>query len=144
MGGRLKTWGEIGIDIPEFVTTVASPIGYIMPDELIPFLIAFRKIIEAQNLNHESRIAVLLALSHNAAHGPYWRRFCQAYDDLPYSFFYFPLTELPGVGRKTAKGLYAAGIRTREDIVAATVERLSKVPGIGNARAGKLQAFSRL
>lgn len=28
---------------------------------------------------------------------------------------YLPLTELPGVGRKTGKGLYAAGTRTRED-----------------------------
>lgn len=57
---------------------------------------------------------------------------------------YLPLTELPGVGRKTGKGLYAAGTRTREDIVAATLERLSEVPGIGKARAGKLQAFCRL
>jgi hypothetical protein len=135
---RTKTWRDLGVDVPEFNSAIASPIGPVTPDEVIPFLIAFREIVEA-NLHHQTRVAMLLRLGEHVAHGPYWRRFRESHQDFPHSFFYLPLTELPGVGRKTAKNLYQAGIHTREAICMASLERLSAVPGIGMAKAEKLK-----
>jgi hypothetical protein len=135
---RTRTFREREIDLPDFPGMMASPIGPVMPDELIPFLVAFREIVES-TLDHHTQVALLLGLDAHVAHGPYWRRFCQSYQDLPYSYFYLPLTELPGIGRKAAKSMYEAGIHTREDIGTASLERLSALAGIGKTRAAKLQ-----
>jgi hypothetical protein len=135
---RMKTWRELGVDLPDLASAMASPIGPVTPDEVIPFLVAFREIVEA-NLDHRTHVAMLLELGQHAAHSPYWQRFDQSHQDLPYSFFYFPLTALPGIGRKTAKSLYEAGIYTREDIGMAALGRLSAVRGIGRAKAEKLK-----
>lgn len=136
---RTKTLRELGgVDYPNLTSTIASPIGPVTPEEVIPFLVAFREIAEA-NLNHRTQVAMLLELAQHAQHGPYWQRFCQAHEDFPYSFFYLSLTQLPGIGRKTARALYEGGIHTREDVVTASLETLSALPGVGKARAQKLQ-----
>jgi len=135
---RTNTFREMGIDLPEFSGTMASPIGYVSQDEVIPFLTAFRKIVESDS-NHKTQIAELLALKKHPAHERYWKRFAKAYEDFPHSFFYIPLTQLPGVGRKTAKALYESGFHTSNDIGAASLEQLSSVPGLGKATASKLK-----
>jgi hypothetical protein len=136
--GRAKTWREMGINVPELVSTTASPIGPVAPAEVIPFLIAFREIVES-DLNQKTKIAQLRELRKHPLHGPYWKRFAKAYQDFPHSFFYLPLTQLPGVGQKTAKALYEAGFHTPSAIGAASLEELSLVPGLGKATASKLQ-----
>lgn len=135
---RTKTLRELGVNMPEFSGTMSSPIGYVTQDEVIPFLIAFREIVESAN-NHEKKVAQLIELRNHPSHGPYWKRFAKSHEDFPHSFFYIPLTRLPGVGRKTAKALYEAGFHTPDDICAASVENLSLVPGLGKATASKLQ-----
>lgn len=136
--GRTKAWRELGLNMPAFSGTMSSPIGYVTQDEVVPFLVAFREIVEGA-ANHETQIAQLIGLADHPSHGPYWKRFAKSYEDFPCSFFYVPLTRLPGVGRKTAKALYEAGFLTPDDICAASVEDLSLVPGLGKATASKLQ-----
>jgi len=41
------------------------------------------------------------------------------------------LVSLPGIGRVRARSLFKAGVKSRSDVARASVERLSKVPGIG-------------
>ena len=50
---------------------------------------------------------------------------------------------LAGVGEKTVRKLVEAGFTTQEDVAAATVERLSEVPGIGGKTAEKILAAAR-
>ena len=50
---------------------------------------------------------------------------------------------LAGVGEKTLRKLVDAGFATRESLAAATVEDISRVPGIGEKTAEKILAAAR-
>jgi hypothetical protein len=49
-----------------------------------------------------------------------------------------PLVWIPGVGRVRARALYSAGFRKPEDIVQAGIDRLSRIPSIGEGLALKI------
>jgi helicase len=49
-----------------------------------------------------------------------------------------PLVWIPGVGRVRARALYSAGFRRPEDIVQAGIDRLSRIPSIGEGLALKI------
>jgi helicase len=49
-----------------------------------------------------------------------------------------PLVWIPGVGRVRARALYSAGFRKPEDIVQASIDRLSRIPSIGEGLALKI------
>jgi helicase len=49
-----------------------------------------------------------------------------------------PLVWIPGVGRVRARALYSAGFRKPEDIAQASVERLVRIPAIGEGIAVKI------
>jgi helicase len=49
-----------------------------------------------------------------------------------------PLVWIPGVGRVRARALYSAGFRKPEDIAQASVERLVRIPAIGEGVAVKI------
>jgi len=50
----------------------------------------------------------------------------------------FPISELPGVGKKTLQSLKEAGFNEIDDIAKASAEDLSKIPGIGKKTAEKI------
>ncbi len=54
-----------------------------------------------------------------------------------------PVTEIEGVGEKTAEVLRANGLMTVQDVVKADVERLASLPGIGEKKAEKLLHSAR-
>lgn len=54
-----------------------------------------------------------------------------------------PLTELKGVGAKTAEKLEEGGFSSVEDVIGGSVEHLSEVPGIGIKTAEKLYAAAQ-
>ena len=134
-----KTWRSLGIDVDEPKLTEASPIGPVDPADVIPFLIAFREIVEATT-DHQQRLTRLFEMGSKPQYRPYWSRFSNAYDDFPHSYFYFPLTSLPGVGRKTAKALYDGGFHTVDQLRAASADKLAAVPGLGKATIAKIKA----
>jgi helicase len=49
-----------------------------------------------------------------------------------------PLVWIPGVGRVRARALYSAGFRKPEDIAQTSVERLVRIPAIGEGVAFKI------
>jgi N utilization substance protein A len=55
-----------------------------------------------------------------------------------------PLTEVKGIGEKTAEILLANGYQTIKDILEEDVEKLLKIPGIGEKKAEKLLEAARL
>ena len=54
-----------------------------------------------------------------------------------------PVTEIEGVGEKTAEILMANGFMTVQDVVKADVEKLASLPGIGEKKAEKLLHSAR-
>lgn len=136
---RTTTWRSMGIGLDEMKPAEASPIGPVDPADVMPFLIAFREIVESAT-DHPQCLARLFEMGSKPQYRPYWGRFSSAYDDFPHCHFYFPLTSLPGVGRKTAKALYQGGFCTIDQLRVAPAEQLATVPGVGKATAAKIKA----
>ena len=136
---KVKSWAELsGFDIPELPESeVASLLGPIRPSEYVPFLIAFRRIVET-DLSDEEKLNELRKLpEHSPRFTEYWARHCEAVD-FPESFFWLDLAEVKGVGPKLARALYESGYRSIADFAAAEVEALVAIPGIGPASARRI------
>ncbi len=142
---QTKSWKSLGAeaDIPEYSpTTHASDIGAISPDNYLLFLVAFRTIFEAP-ITHDEKLRQLGELPLlSTEFAAVWSRLNQGYVDFPRCLFYLPFTQLPGVGRVTARNLYDAGFVTLEDILKCKVGDLISVPGIGFATAEKIVAYA--
>jgi NAD-dependent DNA ligase len=54
-----------------------------------------------------------------------------------------PITAIPGIGRTTEKILNESGYSSLDDIVNATVEKLSEVHGFGPVRADRIISLAR-
>ncbi len=142
---KTKSWAELGFDLQELPKSRhASDIGTIKPSEYLPFLKAFRRIVEA-DVTHEEKLRNLMTLQRaSTSFADIWKRLEKAYEDFPSSFFYLRLTELPGIGRKTATSLYAAGFWSVEDVLHASREDLLAVSGMGKATVNKIDALRKL
>jgi hypothetical protein len=136
---QTKTWRSMGIELDEMKPAVASPIGPVDPADVMPFLIAFREIVESAT-DHQQCLARLFEMGSKPQYRPYWDRFSSAYDDFPHSYFYFSLMSLPGVGRKTAKALYQGGFHSIDQLRVMSEDKLAAVPGVGKATAAKIKA----
>lgn len=61
---KLKTWGELGIDLEEMSeSTAASDIGQVLPSQFVPFLIAVKQNLEGDSLTMDEKISRLIELS---------------------------------------------------------------------------------
>lgn len=136
---RTKTFKELGIDMGEMSeSTHASDIGPVLPSHYLPFLIQFRSIAESSSSPDQQMLALLELPKQSARFSEIWQKLCTSYNDFPSSFFYYPFTSLPGIGRKLARNLYAAGFRSTEEIINSSMAQLTAVPGLGSATAAKL------
>jgi len=54
-----------------------------------------------------------------------------------------PLVSIPGVGRVRARALYNAGLRRPEEVAQAGVERLTRIPSIGEGVAVRIVEAAR-
>jgi len=137
---KTRTYRELGIAVDEPEHTHASDAGAIKPSLYLPFLIQFRTIVESAS-THEEKLAQLALLPQQSVQfKAIWRKLSAYYDDFPASFFYLPFVALPGVGKQLARRLYEAGFRTPDEIVNASISRLTAVSGLGKATAAKIKA----
>lgn len=136
------TMRELGVDIDEFQhDTACSNIGSIKVDEYIPFLISFREIVEG-NASVPDKIKAIDGLSlKNSVFAGFVARNKKFDADFPASFFYLPLTEVDGIGKKTARALFDAGIHSLDDLNEADDMKILAVPGIGRAALGKIRVY---
>ncbi|MDF2461774.1 MAG: hypothetical protein K0Q43_9 [Ramlibacter sp.] len=137
---QTTTWKSMGIDLPEFgaVSTHASDVGPVNPDDYLPFLIEFRTIFESEATD-EIKLEQLAELGKKEPYRAHWKTL-RANRDFPLSLFFYPLCKLDGVGRVTARSLYEAGFRSKSQVLASTPQELSTVRGIGLALAARILA----
>jgi hypothetical protein len=142
---KTKTFREIGVNIDEIsIGESASDVGPVIASEYIPFLIEFRKIVEGQE-SVDAKIANIRKLCEsNKQYQKYFRllnNFYKYKGDFPASFFYNQFTVIPGVGTKSAKAIFEAGIKTCDDLKDAYDEILLAIPGIGPAAIKRIREF---
>lgn len=120
--------------------THASDAGPVVDTEYLPFLKAFRTIVEGpgDELDKIERLHALPKESRRFA--AFWRALATNIQDFPESFFYLRLTEIDGVGRTTAKKLFDAGFRSVRDLREAGDEALLSVNGVGRGLVQKIRS----
>lgn len=138
---KTKSWAELGIDIEEMSQgQCASDIGPVTPEEYLPFLKNFRRIVES-NKSVEQKIVLIRELqTHSNNYKIIFKRLQKSYGEFPEAYFYMQLMQLPGVGKKTAHNLFQQGYCSKEQVLSANQEELTQVPGIGINTAKKIIA----
>jgi hypothetical protein len=142
---EVKTWRELGVDIDEMSKgESASDVGPAEDSEYVAFLIDFRKIVEGQD-SIDGKITAIKKLSKgNKQYQIYFRTLNKSNEhrgDFPASFFYNQFTVIPGVGVRSAKALFEAGIRTFDDLKNADDKTLLAAPGIGPVALKKIRGY---
>lgn len=131
---KTKFYKDLELDIEEIEEgTQASEIGSVKTSEYLPFLIEFRKIVESDKSTVEITKELYDLVDKNKNFKNFWDRHCEIDADFPHSFFYKQLTQIDGVGVKSAKLLYENGFKTVKDLKVAKDEDLLKVKGIGKS-----------
>lgn len=140
-----KTWRELGINMDEMSEVeAASDVGPIEASEYIPFLIDFRKIVEGQDSIDVKMANIKKLCRGNKQYQKYFNLLNKSNEhsgNFPASFFYNQFTAIPGIGAKSAKPLFEAGIKTYDDLKNADDKTLLAVPGIGLATIKKVRGF---
>lgn len=137
---KTKTFKELGIDVEEMEEgKCASDIGHVKAEEYLPFLKSFRRIVES-NKSVEQKIQLIRELkNHSSDYKNIFKRLEKSYGEFPESYFYMPLMQLPGVGKKTAQNLFKKGYYSKEQVLSASKEELTQVPGIGVNTAKRIK-----
>jgi len=141
---KTKSWTELGIDIPDASneSEVASDIGPVKSSLYLPFLKAFRAIVEDETLSVQEQRERIVGLSEkNDSFAIIYDRLLRSHEDFPDSFFYWDLATVPGVGRKTAKALYVAGFKSIRELCEAAPEKLLEISGVTTRTVQKLQDY---
>lgn len=119
----------------------ASDIGTTSPSYYLPFLKAFRQIVESDE-NHETKLNQLEELSVSSKDNrDIWAKLQRNYSDFPDSFFYRQLEVIPGIGAKTAKAFYEAGFKSVSGLEKAPDAQLLELPGVGKALVVKIRDY---
>ena len=142
---QTRSWSELtGLNLPDQgEPAVASMLGPIKPSEYVPFLIAFRQIVESNVPVSEKLIQLEKLPTQSKLFNRLWARHQEYISDFPQSFFWQILSELPGIGHKTGKALYDAGYYTVSSIASATESELIKIEGVGPTTARKAIAAAK-
>lgn len=127
--------------IPGIGDTSASDIGYVSATDYLPFLIDFRTIVEGEQ-TVEEKIKKIMAL--RGKFPLFMKKLMSNDNDFPASFFFNKFCEIQGIGNKTAKLLFAAGIKTCSDLSKASDKEILSIHGIGETSLKKIREhFSR-
>lgn len=137
-----QTRGGLSEFLREGVTH-ASDAGPVVDTEYLPFLKAFRTIVEGpgDELDKIERLHALPKESRRFA--AFWRALATNIPDFPESFFYMDLAEIDGVGRTTARRMFDAGIYSVQGLHSASDETLLAIKGVGRALVKKIRAAAR-
>jgi predicted flap endonuclease-1-like 5' DNA nuclease len=122
--------------IPGFGDIIASDIGPISATDYLPFLMDFRTIVEGEQTVDE-KIKQIKAL--RGEFPLFMKKLMSSGNDFPASFFYNEFCQIPGIGNKTARLLFAAGIKTCSDLSKASDKEILSIHGIGETSLKKIR-----
>lgn len=77
--------------------------------------------------------------NHSSDYKNIFKRLQKSYGEFPEAYFYMQLIQLPGVGKKTAHNLFKKGYCSKEQVLSASKEELTQVPGIGVNTAKRIK-----
>lgn len=140
---RVKPWSELtnGRITDEFHSeTMASDVGQIPCDGggYLSFLKDFRRIVE-QGLPTKEKIILLKKLIKN---NPKYKKYAEPY--FAEKFFKIHISNVPGIGTKTADSLNRAGIKTLKSLARKTDKEILSIKGIGPAILKVLRQYYEL
>lgn len=130
-----EAWAEM-----EANRTVASDAGPVKPAEYLPFLIAFRTIVEDGSATIPERMAKIETLFQQAE----WAGFVAALQGAErVSGWFFPtvLSRISGLPQSSQAALSESGIRTVAGLRAADDKALLAIKGIGPAKLAAIRQF---
>jgi predicted flap endonuclease-1-like 5' DNA nuclease len=141
-------WERLGITPPD-PGTMATVIGQLPTDggDLLPFLLAFRKIVESDLTVPEKLAAIEALCDSTPEHRTVAQKIRESRDSgqrlggesFARKFFAKALEEIPGLGPATALRLFDAGFHTVADLAEASDADLLKVPKVGPAVVSKIR-----
>ncbi len=135
--GPLGHWQPVSEFHDDTEDAQPSDVGPVKPSAYLPFLKAFRQIVES-DLAPDRQAVQICALSQTWPE--FWEKLSLNYGGLDERWFIPRLCRLPGIGRNAAKALYAAGHLVADQVLALSDETLLAVRGIGKATVAKLRA----
>lgn len=132
---QVKTWRELGIDMPEFQSTVASDAGPVRSEEYMPFLIAVRSIVEGEGTVTERSDRLKDELKNLR-----WVDACNRHggQQAVVDCFFRPF--INSLGREAASFLSGKGIRTPRAVARVTDAELRAIKGIGPVTLRRIRA----
>lgn len=136
---KLRTFRELGVDIDEPPSTMASHIGPICPQEYLPFLIAVREIVERPE-SIECRSQLLRAKLKDEPYRMYVDKHGGIEEIMDYFFPRFVDT-IPAIASAAISELSRLGLDTPNRIAIATDETLLGIKGIGQAKLKAIRDY---
>lgn len=136
---RTKTWAELGIDLPDKGPPISSSdIGYVSPEEYLPFLKEIRAVVEdvAPISVLEERLRSLLGDSK-------WSGFVERFGgagQIVGTFYPHVITTI-GLQRAAVAALMENGVMSVGKLVAMSDKELLALPGVGKAALEKIRRF---
>ena len=134
-----KTWRELGIDLEEMdESTHASSIGYVLPSEYLPFLVAIREIVESPN-SIGCRLQELREMLSTCS----WQQLVERHggiEAIVQEFFLRQIAPMPKLPEATREELRKMGLGSTNLIEAAPDETLLGIKGIGPAKLKAIRA----
>lgn len=136
---KTKTFREMGLDIDEFPKGGASDVGTVRSEDYLPFLIAVREIVEADD-SVEDRIGRLRQklMDEN------WKIHVEKHEGIEGVIsYFFPLFvfTIPRIGEAIASELIKSGLVTPNSIAAASDETLRSIKGLGPAKLTTIRGY---
>lgn len=136
-----NTFRSLGLDLDELPPFPhASDVGPIHPERYLPFLIAFRKIVESDR-PRESQIAAIRKLkSKSDDFEVFYTELAGNYgeDDLAKGWFADQISKNAKIPIGMAKKFFDAGYSNAEEVLAATDDDLLAIKGIGKKALERL------
>lgn len=114
-----------------YETPQASDVGHVKAADYLPFLKAYRRVVESDESIPRKIDAIKSLGNESDRFRGFIERLGKAYDDFPESVFYRELTRIPGIGMTTARRLFELGYLCIDDLKNADAGELRKINGIG-------------
>ena len=136
---KTHSYRELGIDLDEIEEgTHASDIGSVKAGYYLPFLKAFRRIVESEASVPDQLARIQELRNKSPQFAEVYDTHCRSNPDFPESYFYHQLENIEGVGPALAKRLFDAGFYDQRLVHGATEADLHRIHGIGLSLAKRL------